>query len=389
MVHRILSLVFVAIALAGHAAQASPTGLVEGANTELHARDANTGLHVLDGLAVLEEVPEDAAYGTVDESTGNIYPFAANGTALGVVVENGNGATDMAGYTGGTDGMQDNSTALVSRAAQARGCTALDSKTVQTLPGWKRLSGLADSQISTRARNIGTNEGPDLPATICITTKPIDIAVNGKPKCSDNTQSIQGHFNGTSGSAEISVVTGTDYRIESTTTQTTTFGISLTYSASFEIPGVASVGASTTISSEIANSYGETTSGSSLHQVTSTVRADHKDGQQCKVNLNTKTCTTHGGANVPFIARGVVWFNYHDRVKGHYKWWYRMEDFLSESERSLFLHVESVIASETKASYGVVCAYDDMEGANKEDRRLPKRCISRCPAEVPSTLMFS
>ncbi|KAI5892072.1 uncharacterized protein SCHCODRAFT_02625221, partial [Schizophyllum commune H4-8] len=311
MVHRILSLVFVAIAIASHAAQASPT-------PGLQVRDANTGLHVLDGLAVLEEVPEEAAYGTVDESTGNIYPFAANGTALGVVVENGNGATDMAGYTGDTDGMQDNSTALVSRAAQARGCTALDSKTVQTIPGWKRLSGLADSQISTRARNIGTNEGPDLPATICITTKPIDIAVNGKPKCSDNNQSIEGHFVGTNGAVEFSVLTGMDATIQSTTTRTTTFGIGVTYGASFELPGV-SVGAETTISSEISNSYGETTSGSSLHQVTSKVTADHKDGQQCTINLNTKTCTTHGSANIPFIARGVVWFNYHDRVKGHYK----------------------------------------------------------------------
>ncbi|KAL1682936.1 hypothetical protein EV122DRAFT_202574 [Schizophyllum commune] len=370
MVHRILSLVLVAIALAGHAAEASPmgglaardadTGLVEGADA-VYARDANTGLRTLNGLRVLEELPDDAAYGTIDESTGNVYPYAANGTALGVVVENGNGATDMAGYTGGMDnGGQDNSTvptALAPRAAQARGCTALDSRTVQTIafPGWKRLSGIADSQISNRARNIGTNEGPDLPATICITTKPIDIAVNGKPKCSENTQSIQGHFNGTSGSVELSVTTGTDYRIESTTTRTTTFGLSVTYSATFGIPEVASVGASTTISSEFSNSYGETTAGSNLHQVTSKVNADHADGQRCKVDLNTKTCTTHGSANIPFIARGVVWFNYHDRVKGHYKWWYRMEEILSEDERSLFAQVESVLASETKAAYGVVC----------------------------------
>ncbi|KAI4527098.1 hypothetical protein K525DRAFT_264549 [Schizophyllum commune Loenen D] len=356
--------------MGGLAARDANTGLVEGAGTAVYARDANSDLRTLDGLRILEELPDDAAYGTIDESTGSVYPYAANGTALGVVVENGNGATNMAGYNGG----QDNSTvptALAPRAAQARGCTALDSRTVQTIacffitstrqdpcpvPGWKRLSGIADSQISNRARNIGTNEGPDLPATICITTKPIDIAVNGKPKCSENTQSIQGHFNGTSGSVELSVTTGTDYRIESTTTRTTTFGLSVTYGATFGIPEVASVGASTTISSEFRTAMGRRdTAGTNLHQVTSKVNANHADGQRCKVDLNTKTCTTHGSANIPFIARGVVWFNYHDRVKGHYKWWYRMEEILSEDERSLFAQVESVLASETKAAYGVVC----------------------------------
>ncbi|KAI5834569.1 hypothetical protein K523DRAFT_347909 [Schizophyllum commune Tattone D] len=277
MVPRILSLVLVA-----------GVATVLDADTGDRALD---GLRTLDGLRILEELSEDAEYGTVDESTGNVYPYAANGTALGVVVENGNGAADMAGYTGGMDngngsGGQDNSTvptALVSRAALARGCTALDSKTFPAGRG-SRASRIA--RISNRARNIRTNEGPDLPATICITTKPVDIAINGKPVCSKNTQSIQGHFNGTSGYVELSVTTGTEYKVESTTTKTTTFGLSASYSATFGVPEVASVGASTTISSEISNSYGETTSGTSLHQVTSKVSANHKDGQKCRIDVS-------------------------------------------------------------------------------------------------------
>ncbi|KAL1700245.1 hypothetical protein EV121DRAFT_283537 [Schizophyllum commune] len=345
MVHRILSLVLVAIALAGHAAEASPmsglaardasTGLVQGAGTAVYARDANTGLRTLGGLRILEELPDDAAYGTIDESTGSVYPYAANGTALGVVVENGNGATNMAGYNGG----QDNSTvptALAPRAAQARGCTALDSRTVQTIafPGWKKFSGIADSRISNRARNIGA---PRLSAS-----RP-----TGKPKCSENTQSIQGHFNGTSGSVELSVTTGRDCRIESTTTRTTTFGLSVTYGATFGIPEVASVGASTTISSEFRTAMGRPplapTCTRSPRRTTRTTRMG-----------NAKTCTTRGSANILFIARGVVWFNYHDRVNGITRW-YRMEEILSEDERSLFAQVETVLASETKAAYGVVC----------------------------------
>ena len=34
--------------------------------------------------------------------------------------------------------------------------------------------------------------------------------------------------------------------------------------------------------------------------------------------LNTKTCTTEGSAQVPFIAKGWVWFEYTKKINGHY-----------------------------------------------------------------------
>lgn len=40
----------------------------------------------------------------------------------------------------------------------------------------------------------------------------------GKPKCSTNTQTVEGVFSGTSGTVELSVTTGTDYKVETTTT---------------------------------------------------------------------------------------------------------------------------------------------------------------------------
>ncbi|KAI5892382.1 uncharacterized protein SCHCODRAFT_02503789, partial [Schizophyllum commune H4-8] len=196
------------------------------------------------------------------------------------------------------------------------------------VPGWKKLAAAADKEFGKSSRTIITNEKeyPEKPATICIGTKPVDIAVNGKPKCSTNVQTVEGVIIGTSGSVELSVTTGTDYKVETTTTKQTSFGIGVTYGAKFSIPEVAEIGGSTTISTQVANSHGETyaTSGTSNHQVTTKVVATHADGKTCKLDismmtqLNTKTCTTEGSAQVPFVAKGWVWFEYSKKIDGHY-----------------------------------------------------------------------
>lgn len=92
--------------------------------------------------------------------------------------------------------------------------------------------------------------------------------------------------------------------------------------------------------------------------------------------LNTKTCTTEGSAQVPFIAKGWVWFEYTKKIDGHYWCAYRVsvrpankhftnlflytgalntEYILSDKERSLYMSVDSVIGSETKSAYKAVC----------------------------------
>ncbi|KAL1728177.1 hypothetical protein EV714DRAFT_215633 [Schizophyllum commune] len=253
-------------------------------------------------------------------------------------------------------GVMRNST-FSSLSPRAGGCTVMDAKTAQIIPGWKKLAAAADRQWGNSSRTIITNEKeyPENPATICISTKPVDIAVNGKPKCSTNTQTVDGVFTGTSGSVELSVTTGTDYKIETTTTKQTSFGIGVTYGASFSIPKVAEIGGSTTISTQVANSHGETTSGTSNHQVTTKIVANHADGKTCKLDLNTKTCTTEGSAQVPFIAKGWVWFEYTKKINGHYWWALNIEYILNDKERTLYMSVDSVIGSETKSAYKAVC----------------------------------
>ncbi|KAI4523036.1 hypothetical protein K525DRAFT_197349 [Schizophyllum commune Loenen D] len=316
MISRILSLVLVAVALFNYTvitARASPT------------RESRQ----------LDVAPDDTMFLAADAGTGAVYAFNEDGESLGVI---GNDTSSL--------------------SKRAGGCTAMDAKTAQSIPGWKEVATVADRKWGTGSRTIVTNEKeyPQYPATICISTKPVDIAVNGKPKCSTNTQTVDGTFTGTSGSVELSVTTGTDYSVSTTTTEQTTFGIGVTYSAKFSIPEVAEIGGATTISTQIANSHGETTSGTSKHQVTTKVAANHADGKTCKLDLNTKTCTTEGSAQVPFVAKGYVWFEYADKIDGHYWWAVKIESVLYDDEdRSLYMKVDSVIGSETKSAYKAVC----------------------------------
>ncbi|KAL1751488.1 hypothetical protein FB107DRAFT_251461, partial [Schizophyllum commune] len=121
-------------------------------------------------------------------------------------------------------------------------------------------------------------------------------------------------------------------------------------------PEVAEFGGATTISTQVANSYGETTSGTSKHQVTTKIVANHAEGKTCKLDLETKTCTTEGSAQVPFVAKGYVWFEYAEKIDGHYWWAVQIESVLWDDEdRSLYMNVDSVIGSETKSAYKAVC----------------------------------
>ncbi|KAL1745597.1 hypothetical protein HDZ31DRAFT_63006 [Schizophyllum fasciatum] len=314
------------------------------------------------------EIPDNADFLAADPDSGDVHAFDQAGDDLGILADNTVVSLDDEdndietrafadfGARAGPRRMARASFGLEARAG--KGCTAMDAATVQTIPAWDKVVAIANERWGTGRRNIATNEKkwPQYPAVVCVDTKPVDIAINGKPQCRKHTQTANGVFNGTSGYVEISVTTGTDYKLETTTTKQTTFGIGVTYSAKFEIPAVAEIGGSTTLSSQISNSLGETTSSAANQQVTTKINAQHKDGQTCKVDLDVSECTTHGSAQVPFLAKGFVWFEYEDKVQGHYLWAVRVDHVLQEKERSLFMEVDSVVGSETKASYGAVCS---------------------------------
>ncbi|KAI5834574.1 hypothetical protein K523DRAFT_321776 [Schizophyllum commune Tattone D] len=283
----------------------------------------------------LTHVPREATKLAADPETGTIYLFNSRDEHLGIL----------------------DSDAASSFQRRAGGCADISADEVQQLPGWNKLKDQANSLWGDYQREIKTNnpDFPDRPASVCITNNQVDITINGDPQCTTQSQSIGGSVVGTNGTVMLSQTEGTSYTLETSTTRQASVALDLSAEAKFGIPEIAEVTFKTSITTTVSNTLGKTESSSNNQQTTSTVTAQQKDGQTCKLDFETKTCTTKGSGQMPFIASGWVWFVYKNKTKDHWNWALLMEGYLDESERSTYMSFDSNIGTETKSQYNVVC----------------------------------
>ncbi|KAL1753975.1 hypothetical protein FB107DRAFT_216644 [Schizophyllum commune] len=255
----------------------------------------------------LTHVPREATKLAADPETGTIYLFNSRDEHLGILDRD----------------------AASSFQRRAGGCADISADEVQQLPGWNKLKDQANSLWGDYQREIKTNN-PD-------------------------SQSIGGSVTGTNGTVMLSQTEGTSYTLETSTTRQASVALDLSAEAKLGIPEIAEVTFKTSITTTVSNTLGKTESSSSNQQTTSTVTAQQKDGQTCKLDFETKTCTTKGSGQMPFIASGWVWFVYKNKTKDHWNWALLMEGYLDESERSTYMSFDSNIGTETKSQYNVVC----------------------------------
>ncbi|KAL1707936.1 hypothetical protein EV121DRAFT_277553 [Schizophyllum commune] len=304
----------------------------------------------------LTHVPREATKLAADPETGTIYLFNSHDENLGM--------------------MSGEAAEAVTR--RAGGCSDISADEVQKLPGWDKLKSQADDFWGGYEREIKTNnpDFPDKPAAVCITNNDVDITINGDPQCTTQSQSIGGSVDGTNGTVMLQQTEGTVYTLETTTTTEASVALEISASATFKIPPVAEDTFSTSLTTTVTNTLGKTwvararnlhiinltspflpssESSSSNQQTTSTVTAQQKDGQTCKLDFETKTCTTKGSGQLPFIASGWVWFVYKNKTKDHWNWALLMEAYLDEGDRSTYMNFDSAIGTETKSQYNVVC----------------------------------
>ncbi|KAL1751374.1 hypothetical protein FB107DRAFT_293951 [Schizophyllum commune] len=286
-------------------------------------------------LRRLTHVPREATKLAADPETGTIYLFNSRDEPIGSM-----------------DG--EAAEALTRRAG---GCSDISADEVQKLPGWGKLKDTANSMWGNYQREIKTNnpDFPDKPAAVCITNSDVDITISGDPQCTTQSQSIGGSVDGTNGTVMLQQTEGTVYTLETTTTTEASVALQISASATFKIPPVAEDTFSTSLTTTVTNTLGKTESSSNNQQTTSTVTAQQKDGQTCKLDFETKTCTTKGSGQLPFIASGWVWFVYKNKTKDHWNWALLMEAYLDEGDRSTYMNFESAIGTETKSQYNVVC----------------------------------
>ncbi|KAL1662885.1 hypothetical protein GGF50DRAFT_58050 [Schizophyllum commune] len=257
---------------------------------------------------LLGHMPREATHGSVDPISGAVHVYQDR-EYLGVM----KGEAYSSVYPRGSD------------------CTALDADTVQQLPGWNKLVDEANRRWGDGERDISTNEA--------------------------ESQSIGGDIIGTNGTVALSQTEGTSYTLETTTSRQVSVATDVSFEAKFKIGEIFEVGGGVSVTTTVQNSQGSSNSATNNQQTTQTITASQRDGQTCKLDFETKTCTTKGSGQLPFVGTGAVWFKYKDRdSNGHWMHWLRMDAFApEESDRSLYMSFDALVNTETKSSYHVVC----------------------------------
>ncbi|KAL1700247.1 hypothetical protein EV121DRAFT_214579 [Schizophyllum commune] len=257
---------------------------------------------------LLEHMPREATHGSVDPISGAVHVYQDR-EYLGVM----KGEAYSSVYPRGSD------------------CTALDAKTVQQLPGWNKIVDEANRKWGDGERDISTNEA--------------------------ESQSIGGDIIGTNGTVALSQTEGTSYTLETTTSRQVSVATDVSFEAKFKIGEIFEVGGGVSVTTTVQNSQGSSNSATNNQQTTQTITASQRDGQTCKLDFDTKTCTTKGSGQLPFVGTGAVWFKYKNRdSNGHWMHWLRMDAFApEESDRSLYMSFDALVNTETKSSYHVVC----------------------------------
>ncbi|KAL1753978.1 hypothetical protein FB107DRAFT_216603 [Schizophyllum commune] len=257
---------------------------------------------------LLEHMPREATHGSVDPISGAVHVFQDR-EYLGVM----KGEAYSSVYPRGSD------------------CTALDAETVQQLPGWNKIVDEANRRWGDGERDISTNEA--------------------------ESQSIGGDIIGTNGTVALSQTEGTSYTLETTTSRQVSVATDVSFEAKFKIGEIFEVGGGVSVTTTVQNSQGSSNSATNNQQTTQTITASQRDGQTCKLDFETKTCTTKGSGQLPFVGTGAVWFKYKNRdSNGHWMHWLRMDAFATEeTDRSLYMSFDALVNTETKSSYHVVC----------------------------------
>ncbi|RXW20472.1 hypothetical protein EST38_g5383 [Candolleomyces aberdarensis] len=94
-----------------------------------------------------------------------------------------------------------------------------------------------------------------------------------------------------------------------------------------------------------------------------TVTYENKDGDQCKLEIDTQTCRATGKGVVPVVASGFVWFYYpsprasknNPGGSKHYHWALQLSSVLTEAERTSMIEFQGPLNAVSKTAHALNC----------------------------------
>ncbi|KIK52497.1 hypothetical protein GYMLUDRAFT_251200 [Collybiopsis luxurians FD-317 M1] len=249
--------------------------------------------------------------------------------------------------------------------ANAASCVNLTVEDVKRLPGWSKLEATANERWGKGDRNVVTNDEREneFPAQVCIASEHIKVRFTGQPSCQTNQMPAGGNLTNTNGTLWLSTTQGSTASLQATISQSATIGVNKLFMATLDFPEVASGNEAFTTDTSITNSLTKSFTSTYNEMATVTLMMSVFDGKKCDAKTTVKHCTLQGTGEMRLIANGYVLFEYEDKVaeKGgdkkdkHFKWPLKLEDVLTEDERSSSATFQGSFVSTTRATYNGTC----------------------------------
>ncbi|KAJ7672061.1 hypothetical protein B0H17DRAFT_1208732 [Mycena rosella] len=282
-----------------------------------------------------DDVPRGTSALAFDPETGSVLAYSHNGSLLGH-------ATQTA--------------APAKRAGGA--CSNLGPDDLKALGGWSLVEAQAKTNWGNGKYNLATNidNQENYPAIGCVSADTAMVTVNGDPSCTTSTQSSSGTLVGTSGTVTLSALEGTSSSTTLTTTKTSEWSLGLSVAATIGIPDIVDTTTTVTTSVSITNSLSTAVTTTSSSQQTQTIAMAAADGASCSLTFDSKSCTGSGTGSIVMTATGWAWFEYANKVQGHYYWALNIESYITDaSQRSSSIDFTAAISATNDSHYNGTC----------------------------------
>ncbi|KAJ4487655.1 hypothetical protein J3R30DRAFT_3679317 [Lentinula aciculospora] len=183
----------------------------------------------------------------------------------------------------------------------------------------------------------------------------IEISYEGEPNGQTKNITADGSLTNTSGTFSIPV--GQGYTV------TTSFGISSSdradlsgyYMPMMTFPDVVGIMDGFSASASISNTVSNNSMKTHSNMETTTLTLASRDGEKCDVTVVVRTCIFQGFGTLRFVASGWVWFEYTNKVDGHYEYRVNLQEVLLPALRSGKLTFSGPITVEQRSAYQGSC----------------------------------
>ncbi|KAJ3784723.1 hypothetical protein GGU10DRAFT_400643 [Lentinula aff. detonsa] len=199
-------------------------------------------------------------------------------------------------------------------------CRDLTLAEAKTIPNWEGILAYADERYGKGSRNILMYDKhyPNVrPAKVCVPSQVVPIKLTGSPSCKTTNATDGGNISGTHGIASIMIQQGLTLTSSFTISDAASMGLTNAFRAKIKFPDFGSTRGGPTVFATITNTQSANFEVKFDDMVTTTFNMTVKEGQTCQAMESVVSCTLQGTGEVPFIASGIIWFQYDDKTYDH------------------------------------------------------------------------